>query len=136
MTSKRINPETLYESIRFGFSHAAIDERNGTVHLAGQVAWDKDYTVVGGADLAAQTRQALANIRLVLDEVGAGIGDLLQIRTYIVDHDVEKLGIVCGELAAFYGEITPAPNTVVGVSALALPDFLVEIEAVAVLPAA
>lgn len=136
MTAKRINPETLYESTRFGFSHAAVDERNGVVHLAGQVAWDKDYGVVGGADLAAQTRQALANIKAVLGEVGAGIGDLLRIRTYIVAHDVEKLGIVCGELAAFYGDITPAPNTVVGVQALALPDFMVEIEATAALPVA
>jgi len=131
MTSNRLNPETLYESTRFGFSHAAIDARNGVVHLAGQVAWDKDYTVVGGDDLAAQTRQALANIRAVLEAAGSSVENLLRLRTYIVNHDVEKLQIVSGELAAFYGDTTPAPNTVVGVQALALPDFLVEIEAVA-----
>ncbi|HWU02795.1 MAG TPA: RidA family protein [Novosphingobium sp.] len=135
MTSTRINPETLYESTRFGFSHAALDEASGTLHLAGQVAWDKDYNVVGGADLAAQTRQALANIKAVLEAAGAGIVDLLRLRTYIVNYDLSKLEAVGGELAAFYGDVVPAPNTIVGVQALAMPDFLIEIEAVAVLPA-
>jgi len=41
---------------------------------------------------------------------------------------------VGAELAAFYGDVIPAPNTIIGVQALALPDFLIEIEAVAVLP--
>lgn len=134
MTAKRINPASLYESTRFGFSHAALDEATGTLHLAGQVAWDKDYNVVGGDDLAAQTRQALANISTVLAEAGAGVGDLLRLRTLIVNYDMSKLEAVGGELAAFYGDVLPAPNTIVGVQALALPDFLIEIEAVAVLP--
>jgi enamine deaminase RidA (YjgF/YER057c/UK114 family) len=131
MTATRINPESLYESTRYGFSHAALDERNGVLHLAGQVAWDSDYTLVGGEDLAAQTRQALANIRTVLEAAGSSIDKLLRLRTYIVDHDVEKLQIVGGELAAFYGDVVPAPNTVIGVQALALPGFLIEIEATA-----
>jgi len=42
------------------------------------------------------------------------------------------LGVVTAELAGFYGDITPAPNTVIGVQALALPEFLIEIEATAV----
>jgi enamine deaminase RidA (YjgF/YER057c/UK114 family) len=131
MTAKRINPAALYESTRFGFSHAALDEATGTLHLAGQVAWDKDYNVVGD-DLAGQARQALANIKTVLAEAGAGVADLLRLRTYIVNYDVSKLEAVGGELAAFYGDVLPAPNTIVGVQALALPDFLIEIEAVAV----
>lgn len=131
MTATRLNPDSLYESTRYGFSHAALDERNGVIHLAGQVAWDKDYQVVGGDDLAAQTRQALANIRTVLEIAGCSPNDLLRLRTYIVDHSVEKLQIVGAELAAFYGDVVPAPNTVVGVQALALPTFLIEIEAIA-----
>jgi len=90
--------------------------------------------VVGGDDLAAQTRQALANIRAVLAEAGAGVDDLLRLRTLIVNYDMSKLEAVGAELAAFYGDVIPAPNTIIGVQALALPDFLIEIEAVAVLP--
>jgi enamine deaminase RidA (YjgF/YER057c/UK114 family) len=131
MTATRINPDSLYESTGYGFSHAALDDRNGVLHLAGQVAWDKDYTLVGGDDLALQTRQALANIRVVLESAGSGVTQLLRLRTYIVDHDVAKLQIVGSELATFYGDVVPAPNTVIGVQALALPGFLIEIEATA-----
>lgn len=134
MTVTRINPTQLYNSLQFGFSHAALQEGGRTLHLAGQVGWDANAQIVGPGDLAVQTRQALANLKMVLAEVGATPADLVRIRTYIVDHDMEKLGIFTGELMAFYGDVVPAPNTVVGVQALALPDFLVEIEATAIVP--
>ena len=134
MKSVRINPRELYESTRFGFSHAALDTGNGVIHLSGQVAWDAQCNLVGADDLALQTRQALANIKIVLAAAGSSIEDLVRLRTYIVNHDIHKLGVVTAELAGFYGDITPAPNTVIGVQALALPEFLIEIEATAVLP--
>jgi enamine deaminase RidA (YjgF/YER057c/UK114 family) len=134
MTNMKINPVGLYESLPFGFSHAALQEGGRTLHLAGQVAWDKDASIVGAGDLAAQTRQALANLGAVLASVGAGPADIVRLRTYVVDHTPDKLGPVLGEIGAFYGDATPAPNTFLGVAALALPDFLIEIEATAVVP--
>lgn len=133
MTNTKINPASLYNSLAFGFSHAALQEGGRTLHLAGQVAWDKDAATVGQGDLAAQTRQALANLSAVLAEVGATPANVVRLRTYVVDHTPDKLGVVLGEVGAFYGDATPAPNTFLGVAALALPDFLVEIEATAVL---
>lgn len=133
MTNTKINPAGMYDAVGYGFSHAALHEGGRMLHLAGQVAWDKDCNVVGGADLAAQTRQALANLKAVLAEVGATPANVVRLRTYIVDHSPEKLGPVLGEVGAFYDGATPAPNTVIGVQALALPDFLIEIEATAVL---
>ncbi|MFT3964369.1 MAG: RidA family protein [Sphingobium sp.] len=129
-----VNPETMYNSVQFGFSQAVVQEGGRTVHLAGQVAWNGAGELVGDGDLAAQTRQVLANLASVLDAVGATPANLVRLRTYIVDHDPDKLGIVLGEFPAFYGDVVPAANTVVGVQALALPGFLVEIEATAVLP--
>ncbi len=131
MALTRINPETLYDALKFGFSHATLQEGGRTLHLAGQVAWDKDCNVVGGDDLAAQTRQALANLKAVLAAAGASPADVVRLRTYVVNHTPDKLGVVLGEFGAFYGDAMPAPNTFLGVQALALPDFLVEIEAVA-----
>ncbi len=131
MASTKINPPSLYNSVPFGFSHAAIQTGARTVHLAGQVAWDADCNVVGEGDLARQVEQALANLSAVLAEVGAGPEDLVRMRTYIVDNTPEKLGVVVGAIHAFYGGAVPAPNTVVGVPGLALPDFLIEIEATA-----
>lgn len=133
MTNKPINPATLYESTPFGFSHAVEQTGGRTLHLSGQVAWNKAGEVVGPGDLAAQTRQALANLKAVLAEAGATPANIVRLRTYVVDHSPDKLGPVIGELMAFYGGATPAANTFIGVQALALPDFLVEIEATAAL---
>jgi enamine deaminase RidA (YjgF/YER057c/UK114 family) len=70
----------------------------------------------------------------VLAEAGAGPEHLVRIRTYVVDHTPEKLGLVVPALADFWGDVTPAANTWIGVQALALPEFLIEIEATAALP--
>ncbi|EKU80824.1 enamine deaminase RidA (YjgF/YER057c/UK114 family) [Massilia sp. UYP32] len=134
MTRRAINPDTMYASVPFGFSHAVEQQPGRTLHLAGQVAWDGQYQLVGGADVVAQARQALANLKQVLAAAGAAPADVVRLRTYIVNHDPEQLGPICAEIAAFYDGAEPAANTVVGVAALALPDFLIEIEATAALP--
>lgn len=131
MPIERLNPPELYDSVGYGFSHATVQTGGRTIHLAGQVAWGKDHDLVGGDDLGAQTRQALANLRAVLAAAGATPSDVVRLRTYIVAHSPEKLGVVLPEIAAFYGDAVPAPNTLIGVAALALPDFLIEIEATA-----
>lgn len=128
----RLNPSDLYNSVEFGFSHATVSTGARTIHCSGQVAWDKDRNVVGAGDLAAQARQALANLKAVLAAAGAGPEHVARIRTYVVDHGPDKLGPVGAELAAFWGDAAPAANTWIGVQALALPEFLIEIEATAV----
>jgi enamine deaminase RidA (YjgF/YER057c/UK114 family) len=133
MRAERLNPPSLYNSVQYGFSHAVRQRGGDTLHLAGQVAWNKDGQVVGAGDLAAQTRQALANLREVLAAAGATPADIVRLRTYVVNHTPDKLGPVLGEIGAFYGTAVPAANTFIGVQALALPDFLVEIEATAVI---
>ena len=134
MTVKRINPPQMYDSVRFGFSHASLQQSGATLHLAGQVAWDAQTNVVGAGDIAAQTRQALANLKVVLQAAGCSVKDIVRLRTYVVNHTPDKLGPILGEIGAFYEGTTPAPNTFIGVQALALPDFLIEIEAIAAVP--
>jgi enamine deaminase RidA (YjgF/YER057c/UK114 family) len=131
MANNRINPDSMYNSLFYGFSHAAVQTSGKTVHLAGQVAWDKDCAIVGGDDLAAQTRQTLANIKTVIEAAGGTIADIVRLRIYVVNHSPDKLGVVLPEVGAFFGDVTPPPNTFLGVQALALPDFLIEIEATA-----
>lgn len=134
MSSQRINPTGLYESLPYGFSHATVSEPGKLLHLSGQVAWDAEYNVVGGNDIGLQARQALSNLLAVLKDQGCSPADLVRLRTYVVDHSPEKLEPVSVELMAFYGEAMPAANTWIGVQALALPDFLIEIEATAIVP--
>lgn len=131
MAPRRINPSDMYDSLTYGFSHASVSEPGQLLHLAGQVAWDKDGNLVGGDDLALQARQVFANLKAVLASQGLGPADLVRIRTYVVNHTPDKLEPVAGELMAFYGDAVPAPNTWIGVPALALPDFLIEVEATA-----
>jgi enamine deaminase RidA (YjgF/YER057c/UK114 family) len=130
--AERINPPGLYNSVQFGFSHAVRQKGGDTLHLAGQIAWDKEGKLVGAGDLAAQTRQALANLREVLKAAGASPADVVRLRTYVVNHSPEKLGPVLGEIGAFYAGAVPAANTFIGVQTLALPELLIEIEATAV----
>ena len=127
-----INPESLYTSVEFGFSHAVLSEGKQYLHLAGQVAWDKDHQLVGEGDIGAQAAQAFANLKAVLASQGLGPADVVRLRTYIVDYSPDRLEVVGPAIAEFYGDVTPAANTLLGVSALALPGFLIEIEATAV----
>lgn len=133
MTREAINPETMYGSVQYGFSHAVKTTGQATLHCAGQVAWDKDYNLVGAGDIAAQARQALANLKEVLAAAGASPADVARMRTYVVDHKPEYLESVGAAIGEFYGDVTPAANTWIGVQSLALPDFLIEIEVTAVI---
>ena len=103
MANNRINPDSMYNSLVYGFSHAAVQTSGKTVHLAGQVAWDKDCNIVGGDDLAAQTRQTLANIKTVIEAAGGTIADIVRLRIYVVNHSPDKLGVVLPEVGAFFG---------------------------------
>ena len=132
MPREALNPASMYKSTHFGFSHAAKAREGVTIHCAGQVAWNSEGEVVGVDDLAAQTDQVLQNLKTVLAEAGAGPDDVVRMRTYVVDHTPDKLETVCGAISAFYGDVEPAANTLIGVQALALPDFLIEIEVTAV----
>lgn len=133
MKRKAINPATLYDSTKFGFSHAVEQNGGRTLHLAGQVAWDSKGELVGPGDLRAQARQALANLKEVLAEVGATPADVVRLRTYVVNHSPDKLQPVTEEIMAFYDGAVPAANTWIGVQSLAMPEFLIEIEAIAAL---
>lgn len=133
MKVERVNPDTLYNSVQFGFSHATLQESGRTLHLAGQLAWDRDLNTIGEHDLGQQTHQALENLRAVLAAVGATPANIVRLRTYVVNHTPDKLGVITPELVAFFGGQTPPPNTLIGVQSLALPQFLIEIEATAAL---
>lgn len=58
---------------------------------------------------------------------------MLRLRTYVVNHRPELLEPICAQISAFYGDALPGANTFIGVQALALPEFLIEIEADAAL---
>lgn len=129
----RINPDGMYNSVQYGFSHAAVSEPGKLLHLAGQVAWDAEMNVVGD-DYGAQAAQCLKNLEQVLSDQGLGKERIVRLRTYVVNNSVATLEPIGGAMMAFWGDVLPAPNTWIGVQSLAMPDFLVEIEATAAFP--
>lgn len=118
------------------YRKVAVATGTRTVYLAGQVARTADGTPVGAGDLAAQTEQAYRNVATALAAVGASFADVAKMTVFVVDLAPEKLaqfGEGAMRVAADLGRATPA-ITLVGVPALAEPDLLVEVEAIAVLP--
>jgi enamine deaminase RidA (YjgF/YER057c/UK114 family) len=69
-----INPPSVYLTARFGFSQAVEQRSACSLHVSGQVAWDKDCKLVGSGDVGAQARQALANLKQILAAAWAARG--------------------------------------------------------------
>lgn len=108
-----------------------------TIYVAGQVATDADGATVGAGDLAAQVEQVYRNLVLALAGAGATFDDVAKLTLYMIDLNPETMGR--GIEAMFQarqalGITATPPLTGIGVSALASPEYLLEIEAVAVLP--
>jgi 2-iminobutanoate/2-iminopropanoate deaminase len=125
---KRTNPPTLSKPT--GYTH--IVEVSGpakTVYISGQIAFDKDGTVVGAGDMKAQAEQVFKNLQAALDAAGAKFSDIVKMNTYITDMD--KAPAVREVRARYFGETTPA-STFVKVAGLVRPELMLEIEIIAV----
>ena len=132
MPKECINPNNLFPSLPHGFSQLVIATGRKTVFISGQTAWDKEKNIVGGASVLEQARQAFRNLEEAMEAAGGTLRDIVALRIYVVDYQAEcgtAVGIVLRE---FFSENPPA-STWIGVSALADPEFLIEIEATAVL---
>jgi 2-iminobutanoate/2-iminopropanoate deaminase len=121
---------TVYSPIRYA---QGIKTTGGTiVWISGQVSQDKNGKMVHKGDFAGQARQALSNLKAMVEAAGGTINDIIKVNTYLTDLRYrEELARVRAE---FFPEGKLPASTLVGVAGLADPDMLVEIEAVAVLP--
>jgi enamine deaminase RidA (YjgF/YER057c/UK114 family) len=113
---------------------ANVSIASGTriVHVSGQTAVDAEGKVVGTTHLE-QSRLALENLKTALEAAGATLADVAKFTSYIVDYSWDALEAFMTAAKEVLGEPYPVTaNTLVGVSALWLPELLVEVEAVAV----
>lgn len=127
---RRINPSTL--SAPTGYTHVTIGPDGRTVHIAGQVALDARGQLVGAGDFRAQATQVFANLRLALEAVGATFDDVLKMTTFVTD--VSQVAVFREVRNTVLRPDQLPANTLVEVKALARPEWLIEIEAVAMLP--
>ena len=124
-----INPPELHPAP--GFSHVAVAEGTRVVHLAGQVALDREFGIVGGDDLGEQTRAAMRNVEAALTAAGASWDDVVR-RTIYTLHPTEYETITAAIDEVTGGAEHPA-QTIVGITGLAVPGLLIEIECTAVI---
>jgi enamine deaminase RidA (YjgF/YER057c/UK114 family) len=127
-----INPDSLNKNP--AFTNVVVVEGNvKTVHIGGQNAVNASGEIVGKGDIAAQIEQVLSNVRAALAAGGAGPEHIIKWNLYIVEGQSLQAGF-----AAFQNAWPEVPNppaiTAAFVSGLAHPDFLVEMDAVAVVP--
>lgn len=113
------------------YAYAATAPETGLIVTAGACPLDEQGQVVAPGDIAAQMRQAVGNLRIALEECGAGLHDVIKTTVYVVSSHQKDLVVAWNEVAAGFGDHDP-PSTLVGVTVLGYPDQLVEIEAIAV----
>ena len=132
-----INPPTLSDSLAVGYSQVIVANPGKLVFLAGQVGWDATGAMVGDASFGVQARKALDNVRIALEEAGASGDDIVHLKYFVVgcsEDRVAELSAAIREAAIFESEHPPT-GTLVGVEKLARNELLIEIEAIAALPA-
>jgi 2-iminobutanoate/2-iminopropanoate deaminase len=120
------------------YSHGMVAPGGEIVVVAGQVGVDRSGKVVGPGDVRAQTKQALENVRAVLEAAGSGMGRIVRLQTFLT-HAADIDGFMQARREVFpryFPDGVYPPNTLLIVSRLVQPELLVEIEAMAVNPAA
>jgi enamine deaminase RidA (YjgF/YER057c/UK114 family) len=124
-----INPPGLVAPT--GYTHVVVAADRRTVYIAGQVAFDSAGKLVGGSDFKAQAEQVFANLRRALGSVDASFADVVKTTTFITD--AKQVPALRDIRSRYLDPEHPPANTLLVISALARPELLIEIEAVAVL---
>lgn len=131
MEIKHINPESMAKPI--GYSHAiSITGNHKTIYVGGQNAIDENGVLVGKNNLKQQTEQALININKVLENAGAKLENAIKFNIYVLQGQNPQEGF-----QAFQEKWKDRENfpiiTVLFVAGFVNPDWLLEIEAIAVM---
>jgi reactive intermediate/imine deaminase len=126
---KRINPPALSKPT--GYTHVVKASGGTTVYVSGQIALDTDGKVVGEGDMKAQAEQVFKNLQAALAAGGATFKDVVKMNTYTTD--MSQVQAIRDARARYFGDVVPA-STLVQVVRLARPEFLLEIEVIAVVP--
>lgn len=132
MPKEYLNPASLFPSVPHGFSQVVVASGRKIVFISGQTAWDAKKKIVGGDSLLEQARQALCNVQAAIEATGGTLKDIVSLRIYIVNYQPENAEAISIVLKEFFSSTNPPATTWIGVSALAVPEFLIEIEATAI----
>lgn len=129
MALECINPDDLPTPSTY--THVIVATGSRLVFISGQEPEDQQGNLVGHGDLAIQARQVFANLGRALAAAGARPEQVVKITIYVVDHRREYLPIIEAARVALFGEHKPT-DALVGIATLSNPDYLIEVDAIAV----
>lgn len=127
MNNTFLNPEGIAPPT--GYTHVVTTDARKTVYISGQIGIDPQGKIQEG--LRAQTVQVFENLKTALASVGATFDNVLKVTYLIVNLKPEDRNIVREIRAGYFNPTQPPASTLIGVQALALPELLIEIEAIA-----
>jgi enamine deaminase RidA (YjgF/YER057c/UK114 family) len=122
-----VNPDALHPAP--GFSHVSIAGGNRLVYFAGQLALDREFGIVGGDDLGEQTKAAMRNLETAMHEVGVGWADIVRRTIYTLQPT--EYEVITAAIDEVTGGAPHPAQTIVGVTGLAVPGCLIEVECTA-----
>lgn len=126
MPVERVHPPGLFHSPFFWH----IVKADNTIYVSGQVAQDEHGQVVGKGDFLAQATHAFENVKKALSAVGAGFDDVVKVTIYLTDPRYRDA--LRAVRAKYFTGLMPT-STLLVVAGLAEPEYLIEVEVVAVL---
>lgn len=115
-----------------GYSQAVEIRRGRIIYVAGQVALDRSGKVLGEGDMRAQAQQTFENLKAALEASGAKFEDVIKLNYYF--SDITQLSVVREVRDQFINTANPPASTAVEVKRLFREPFLIEVEAIAVVP--
>ncbi|HEV8192483.1 MAG TPA: RidA family protein [Ktedonobacterales bacterium] len=128
MTLQFVNPHRLPQPT--GYTHVVEATGTRTIYISGQVALDADGNVVGPGNMRAQALQVFANLQAALEAVGANFNDVAKLTLFVLD--VSQMAVVREVRDQYVNGPQPPASTAVEVRRLVRDEFLIEVEAVAV----
>jgi enamine deaminase RidA (YjgF/YER057c/UK114 family) len=133
MAKQCIHPDFLFESVnRWGFSQIITTEGGKTVWLSGQTPWDANEKP-HGTTRRAQMKTCVGNIKRAVEAAGGTLDDVVSLRLYMPGYDPSEWQEVAAGLKENFPGPNPPTTTWIGITSLASADYLIEIEAFAVI---
>jgi enamine deaminase RidA (YjgF/YER057c/UK114 family) len=130
--SVRFNPKGMWGPNGRAFSQGVVQGNGRVLHITGQVAWDADSQIVGIGDVGAQFEKCIENTQRVLAQIGGKLDDIVSLTVYFTNR--ENLPVIQNVRAKHFRAATAPASTLIQVPGLVLPEFLIEIVPVAVIP--
>jgi enamine deaminase RidA (YjgF/YER057c/UK114 family) len=115
-----------------GFTHVVTATGGKTIYVSGQVSVNEKAEVVGRGDFRAQVERTFENLKAALAAAGAAFRDVVKVTYFVVGLKPEHVPVVREVRARYLDMDKPPASSLVGVAALVVPDWLIEIELVAV----